>query len=153
MRRKLFIGAISLVSLILLLLLGVVFYIRSGRLDRFLKEQVVEALADVGIAAEIGKVQLDIRGYRVTLEDIKLSAADGKNRFGTIDKLTADFSVLSYLHQRIKITNVEIVHPHAWIEVDKQGGFNLASLHAPSKQPQGGKGDKEIFQTASFRIT
>ena len=154
MRRKLFIGAISLLTLVLLLIIGVFIYIRSGRLDNYLREQVVEALADVGIDAEIGSAHLDLGGYRVTLKDIKLSAANGKSRFGTIDSLTAQFSVLSYLNQRIKITQVEIDHPRAWIEFDKQGGFNLASLHAPAKKKkEATEEDDVIFSSADFKVT
>ena len=95
MRKKLLIGAISLLSLILLLIVGVFIYIRSGHLDNYLRDQIVTALADVGVTAEIGRTHLDLRGYKVTLEDLKLSAANGKNRFGTIESLTAEFSVVS----------------------------------------------------------
>jgi translocation and assembly module TamB len=153
MRRKLLIGAISLLTLILLLVVGVFVYIRSGRLDTFLKNQVVEALAEVGVNAEIGEAHLDLGGYKVTLSDIKLSAANGKNRFGTIDRIEAQFSVLSYLGQRIKITNVTVVHPSASLEYDKQGGFNLDSLHAPPKKPATGKEESIFFLTADFRVT
>ncbi|HSE39026.1 MAG TPA: hypothetical protein VLG74_17115, partial [Blastocatellia bacterium] len=72
MRRKLLIGAISFLALVLLLITGLFIYIRSGRLDNYLRSQVVEALADVGVAAEIGSAHLDLGGYRVTLNDIKL---------------------------------------------------------------------------------
>ena len=155
MRRKFLIGAISFLALILLLITGLFIYIRSGRLDDYLRSQVIEALADVGVTAEVGSAHLDLGGYRVTLKDIKLSAANGKSRFGTIDSLTAQFSVLSYLQQRIKITNVEIVHPRAWIEVDEQGAFNLDSLHAPTrkKKKELGEEDDVIFLTADFRVT
>ena len=153
MRRKLLIGAISFLALVLLLITGLFIYIRSGRLDNYLRSQVVEALADVGVAAEIGSAHLDLGGYRVTLNDIKLAAADGKSRFGTVDSITAQFSVLSYLRQRIRITNIEVVHPRAWIEVDEHGAFNLDSLHAPSKkEKEPGEEDDVIFLTADIRI-
>ena len=153
MRRKLLIGALSVLTLILLLVIGVFIYLRSGRLDNYLREKVVEAFADVGITAEIGSASLDLSGYKVTLREIKLSAANGKNRVGTIDTLTAQFSVLSYLKQRIKITNVEIVHPSAWIEFDKQGGFNLDSLHAPPRGAKEAKEDAVVFLAGDFRVT
>jgi len=153
MRRKLLIGAISLLTLILLLVIGILIYIRSGRLDNLLREQVVAGLAEVGITAEIGSANLDLGGYKVTLEDVKLSASNGKHRFGTIDRIEAQFSVLSYLNQRIKITNITIVHPTASIEVDKQGGFNLDSLHAPPKKEKAtNEPDDIIFTAADFRV-
>src|SRR5436190_8250807 len=152
MRRKLVIGAISFLSLILLLVIAVFIYIRSGQLDLFLQRQVIAALADVGITAKIGSAHVDIRGYRVTLENVELYAGDGEKPFGAIDKLSAQFSVLSYLHQRIKITQVEIVHPHAWLEHDAKGRFNLDSLHSPPSKKEA-KEDQVTFLTSNFEVS
>lgn len=151
MRRKLFIGAAILMSLVLLVVLSAIVYVRSGRLDLYLQSQVVEAFADVGIRAEIGKAHLDLRGYRVTLDDIKLYAGDGQKPFGAIDSLSAQFSVLSYLGQRFQITQVEIVRPHVWIEFDEQGHFNLAALHAPPSKEEV-KETSIVFLTSNFEI-
>lgn len=152
MRRKLLIGAISLLSLILILLIAVFIYVRSGQLDVFLQRQVVAALADVGINAKIGSAHLDIRGSSVTLENVELYAGDGQKPFGAIERLTAQFSVLSYLHQRIQITQVEIEHPHAWIELDEQGRSNLASLHSsPGKKED--KEEQVTFLTSNFQVS
>lgn len=151
MRRKLLIGATILLSLVLLLILSAIIYIRSGRLDDYLQSQVVEAFADVGIRAEIGKAHLDIRGYRVTLEAIKLYAGDGEKPFGEIESLSAQFSALSYLHQRFKITQVEITHPQVWIEIDEQGRFNLAALHPPPSKGEV-KEKSIVFLTSNFEI-
>ena len=151
MRRKLLIGGLSLLGLLLLLIIGILFYIRSGKLDVYLEGQVKDALADFGIRAEFGRAHIDLRGYQVTLENIKLYAGDGQKPFGEIDSLTAQFSVLSYLHQKLKITQVVIVHPHAWLEFDEQSRFNLASLHAaPSKQEV--KESSVTFLTSNFEI-
>ncbi|HSB12180.1 MAG TPA: translocation/assembly module TamB domain-containing protein [Blastocatellia bacterium] len=152
MRRKLMIGGLSLLGLLLLLIIGVVVYIRSGKLDVYLEAQVKEALADFGVRAEFGNAHLDLRGYRVTLENIRLYAGDGQKPFGEIDKLSAQFSVLSYLHQKLKITQVEVVHPHAWLEIDEQGQFNLASLHAPPSKKEA-KESGVIFLTSNFEVS
>jgi translocation and assembly module TamB len=136
MRRKLFIGAAILMSLVLLLVLSAIVYVRSGRLDLYLQSQVVEAFKDVGIRAEIGKSNLDLRGYRVTLDDIKLYAGDGQKPFGAIESLSAQFSVLSYFGQRIKITQVEVVHPQVWIEFDEKSRSNLDALHGPPSKEE-----------------
>jgi translocation and assembly module TamB len=151
MRRKLLIGAVSLLSLVLLLLIAVFYYIRSGRLDTYLRVQVVEALADVGIKARIGSSHLDLRGYRVTLNDIELSTGEGQKPFGAIESLSAQFSVLSYLHQRIQITQVEIIRPSVWIELDEQGRSNLASLHAPPSKEEV-KEKSVTFLTSNFEV-
>src|SRR6185369_7894552 len=152
MRRKLLIGAISLLSLILILLIAVFIYVRSGQLDVFLQRQVIAALADVGINARIGSAHLDIRGSTVTLKNVELYAGDGQKPFGAIEKLTAQFSVLSYLHQRIQITQVKIEHPHAWIEFDEQGRSNLASLHSPPSKKEV-KEEQVTFLTSNFEVS
>jgi translocation and assembly module TamB len=152
MRRRLLIAAIALLSLILVLLIAVFVYVRSGQLDVFLQRQVVAALADVGITAKIGSAHLDIRGSRVTLGNVELYAGDGQKPFGAIDKLTAQFSVLSYLHQRIQITQIELKNPHAWIELDEQGRSNLASLHSPPNKKEV-KEDQVSFFTSNFEVT
>lgn len=151
MRRKLLIGAISLLSLILILLIAVFVYVRSGQLDVFLQRQVVAALADVGITAKIGNAHLDIRGSRVTLDNVELYAGDGQKPFGAIEKLSAQFSVLSYLHQRIQITQIEIDHPHVWVEFDEQGRSNLASLHSPPGKKEV-KEEQVTFLTSNFEV-
>lgn len=151
MRRKVLIGVVSVLSLILLLIITAFLYIRGGRLDLYLQEQVVEAFADAGIRATIGRTHLDLSGYRVTLNDIKLYAGDGQKPFGSIDELSAQFSVLSYLHQRVKITQVEITAPHIWIEYDEQGRSNLDALHAPPSKEE--VKEKSItFLTSNFEL-
>ncbi|HWO02399.1 MAG TPA: translocation/assembly module TamB domain-containing protein, partial [Blastocatellia bacterium] len=149
--RKLLIGAIIFLSLVLLLAVSVTFYVRSGRLDLYLQEQVIEAFADAGIRAELGKTSLDLRGYRVTLEDIKLYAGDGEKPFGAIKSLSAQFSVVSYLRQRFQITQVEVTHPQFWLEFDEQGRFNLASLHAPPSKEEV-KEKTIVFLTSNFEV-
>ena len=151
MRRKLLIGAVSLLSLVLLLLIAVFYYVRSGRLDTYLRVQVIEALADVGIKAKIGSSHLDLRGYRVTLNDIELSTGEGQKPFGAIESLSAQFSVLSYLHQRIQITQVEIIRPSVWIELNEQGRSNLAELHAPPSKEEV-KEKSVTFLTSNFEV-
>ena len=151
MRRKFLIGAVSFLSLILLLIIAVFWYIRSGRLDLYLQQQVVEAFADAGIRATIGNTHLDLRGYRVTLEDIKLYAGNEEKLLGSIDKLSAQFSVLSYLHQRIKITQVEITRPRAWIEIDEKGRSSLDALHAPPSKEEV-KEKQVTFLTSNFVV-
>lgn len=151
MRRKLLLGAISVLSFILLLIIAVIFFIRSGRLDLYLQNQVVAGLADLGIRAEIGSTHLELRGYRVSLDNMKLYAGDGEKPFGTIDSLEAQFSVASYLRREINITQVEVNHPQLWIAYDEQGRFNLAALHAPPTTDEAKK-NAITFLTANVEV-
>ncbi|HYV03769.1 MAG TPA: AsmA family protein, partial [Blastocatellia bacterium] len=136
MRRKVLIGAIILLSLVLLLVISAIIYVRSGRLDLYLRDQVIAGLQDAGIRAEIGSTHLDLNGYKVSLGDIRLFSRDGKKAIGEIESISAEFSVVSYLRQEISIKRVEINGPHIWIEYDKQGRLNLADLQGsePKKE-------------------
>jgi translocation and assembly module TamB len=127
-----------------------IFFIRSGRLDLFLQNQVVAALAEMGIRAEIGGTHIEIRGYRVSLDNMKLYAGDSQKPFGTIDSLEAQFSVASYLHREINITQVQVNHPVVWVAYDEQGRFNLADLHAAPAEKE--KKGAVTFLTANIEV-
>src|SRR5256714_1464213 len=151
MRRKLLIAALALLGVILLLFIAVVLYIRSGRLDLYLQSQVIEALNDFGIRAEIGTTHLDLRGYKVTLDDVKLYAGDAGEPFGKIKQMTAEFSVISYLRREINITHIVVNQPEVWMSVDAQGRSNLAALHAPPSTTEEKK-RSITFLTALFEV-
>src|ERR1700732_2726482 len=99
MRRKLVIGAISLTSFLLLLVLAAILFVRAGRLDLFLEDQIKSSLADAGVRAEIGNAHLDLSGYVVRLTGVKLFTEEGQKPFGSIENIEAKFSVVSYLQQ------------------------------------------------------
>jgi len=61
--------------------------------------------------------------------------------------------VLSYLKQRIKNHKRRNRASSAWIEVDKQGGFNLDSLARASQGAKEAKEDAVIFLAGDFRVT
>ncbi|HEY7913575.1 MAG TPA: hypothetical protein VIG62_16800, partial [Blastocatellia bacterium] len=63
--------------IILILAIAVFWYIRSGRLDAFLKDQIVSALSDYGIGAQILH-DLGLRKMRlITNHPVKRAALDG----------------------------------------------------------------------------
>src|SRR5215216_441262 len=136
MRRKFLIGAVTFLGLILILAIAIFWYIRSGRLDRYIQAKIVEALAEYGIRAEVEKTHLSITGYTVTLDNINLYAGDARDAFGKVDNIKVSFSVLSYLRQRINITEVTVNHPQVWVAYDKDGKFNLAALRPPPSKQQ-----------------
>src|SRR5215210_3971282 len=136
MRRKFLIGAATFLGLILILAIAVFWYIRSGRLDLYIQGRLVEAFKEFGIRAEIEKTRLSITGYTVTLDGINLYAGDAQEAFGKIKNIKVGFSVLSYLKQRINITEVTVTEPQVWVTFDKDGRFNLAALHEPPSKQQ-----------------
>jgi translocation and assembly module TamB len=152
MRRRLLIGALVFLGLILLLVVAVFLYIRSGRLDRFLQAEIVKSLAEVGIRAEIGNAHLDLsRPYKVILDDIRLYPRDSDRPLATVDRIEARFSVLDYLRQNIKIIDVEVTHPHLWVEIDKRGNINLDALHSPPETPKK-RGGNVALLAANYRV-
>jgi translocation and assembly module TamB len=150
MRSKLLIITASSLGVILLLAVSILWFVRSGRLDLWLQRQIVEAFKDVGVRAEIGDTRLDVRGYSVTLEDIKLYAGEGERPFASIEKLVAEFSVLDYLRRKINITEINVSRPDLWIEVDEQGRTNVEALHAPPERDAEEAGIN--FLTAHVRV-
>ncbi|HET9529302.1 MAG TPA: AsmA-like C-terminal region-containing protein, partial [Blastocatellia bacterium] len=151
MRRKLIIGALSFLGIILILAIAAFWYIRSGRLDQLLQGMIVEALEESGITAKIGSTHLDIRGYKVTLKDIELYPGDGTEPFGKIESLEASFSVVDYFRQMINITEVVINRPEVWIEVDESGRSNLEAIQAKEeKEPE--KEEAINFYTADITV-
>ncbi len=152
MRRKILIAFAALLTLLLLFVVGVFWYIRSGRLDNFLRNQIIAALEESGTKATIGKTTLDLRGYKVTLEDIRLETEKDGKPYGSIGKLIVSFSVLDYLKQKISINEVIIERPNLYIEFDEKGRLNLESLRAPERK-QEDKGDALRFADATVTLT
>src|ERR1044071_3111605 len=70
--KKLWIAGGIVLLLILGLVLGGVYYIRSGRLNRFILTQVRTALTDYGVRAEIGDLNLSWSLRTVKAHDVKL---------------------------------------------------------------------------------
>src|SRR6185295_9871956 len=135
MRRKILFGAAALLGLILILVVSVFWYIRSGRLDLYLQGQIIAALKDVGIDATIEESHLDLAGYKVRLSGVELSSSKTQKKLGSIKEILTEFSVISYLEQKIEITKVVITNPDFRIEVDPHGRTSIDDLHAPPERP------------------
>jgi translocation and assembly module TamB len=150
MRRKLLIGALSLLGLLLILALAAFWYVRSGRLDLLLQRQIIAGLSQYGIRAEIGSTRLDITGFKVTLENIMLYAGDSTRPFGSVKQLVGQYSVADYFKREINLTQVLVSEPEIWIEIDEQGRSNIDALHG-APEPT----DKRVtitFLTANFKV-
>jgi translocation and assembly module TamB len=145
MRRRLLIGGLTALALTLVLIGSLFIYVRSGRLDRFLETQIVRALADVGIRAEIGRAHLELNPYRVSLDDLKLYTEGNPKPFGTVGRIEAAFSVIDYLKQDLTITEVRVIDPRLTVNIDSQGRSELQSLHAPPHGAGGHNGDVDVL--------
>ncbi|MCI0491027.1 MAG: translocation/assembly module TamB domain-containing protein [Blastocatellia bacterium] len=152
MRRKILIGLATLLGFIILFILGVFWYVRSGRLDLYIQGQIVEALKETGIEATIGKTELDLRGYKVNLKNIQLVSIEGKRPIASVEDLLVEFSVVDYLRQKISITNVTVTNPKIWVEIDESDRTNFDLLRAPPEKPEEEESAVNIF-TAEIKVT
>jgi translocation and assembly module TamB len=150
MRRKLLIGALSALAVILAFIAAVFIYVRSGRLDLYVQSRILESLQEMGIRASIEHVHLDISGRKVTLENLTLYAGESQKPFGLIEKIEVLFSVIDYLKGKINITEFTVTRPQAWIEFDEQGRSNLQALHPPPESRA--EEEKVIYLTANIRV-
>jgi translocation and assembly module TamB len=151
MLRKIRNVALFFLGLILLLAIAVVIYIRSGGLDNILRNQIIAGLKDNGIRAVIGNTKLDITGSKVTIENLQLFAEGEDKPFVTVERIEGEFSVISYLAQRINLSKLTIVKPEIWIEINERGQTIVDKLKsAPDSGKQ--KDERLKFFTATYDL-
>ena len=84
-KRQLMIAGGSLLLIVIALALFGVYYIRSGRLNHFIIVQVQRALADYGVRAEVGGLDLTWGVRTAKAHDIKLYNAQTDQLIATLD--------------------------------------------------------------------
>src|SRR5436305_2929061 len=138
-KRLLTAGGIILL-LILALVLGGLYYIRSGRLNRFILLQVQTALADYGVRAEIGGLDITWGVRTAKAHDIKLYHEQTEQLIATLD--TAEIVVeipnpfALRLRRDIIFKRVDLDNLQAYVDLDAQGKTNFSGLHnAPPSAP------------------
>src|SRR5262245_50372418 len=138
-KKRLYVGTALLIIIILLLLAGL-YYIRSGRLNRYITNQVVEALGEYGLRTEIGKFDIAWGIRTAKIRDIKIYNQQTGQLIATIERAEMVVQILEpfalrlrreLIFKRLDLTNLNI-----WFDVDQQGRSNLRGLHAaPPKAP------------------
>src|SRR5829696_1251479 len=133
MLRKIRNVALFLLGLTLLLTIAAVIYIRNGGLDNILRNQIIAALKDKGINTVLGKSTIDITGSKVTFENLELTVEGEEKPFAIVERIEGEFSVISYLAQRINLKKLTIVKPEVWITVDERGESVVDKLKSPAE--------------------
>ena len=127
-------GGSFLLIIIALALFGV-YYIRSGRLNHFIIVQVQRALADYGVRAEVGGLDLSWGIRTAKAHDIKLYNQQTDQLIGTIDNVEIVVEIPNpfalRLRREIIFKRVELNNLQAYVEIDAQGKTNFAGLHNP----------------------
>ncbi|MEW6735372.1 MAG: translocation/assembly module TamB domain-containing protein [Acidobacteriota bacterium] len=136
-RRKLIIIiSLSILAVSIMLLLGGVYYIRTGRLNRYIAREVVNALSEYGVRAEIERLELSWSPRTVRMREIKLYNQQNGNLIATIAK--ADLTVkirepyALRLRREIIFQQLDLNDVDLRLSFDTAGASNLDGLHQPS---------------------
>src|SRR5262245_25767545 len=90
-RRRLFVY--SALGLIALIILAILFYLRSDRFNRFLAIEIEKALEAYGLRAEIGGVEPELGSGAITLRNVKLFNRQTGQLIARIDRGRASLTI------------------------------------------------------------
>jgi len=151
MRRKIVLSVLaSFLLLITISGLLVLWWVRSGRLDLWLQNQIIHELAQVGATAKIEHTRLGIRGSTVTLRGLTLYSLDSHDPFASIEEIHARFSITDYFRQNVRLEELIVTRPQVWVRFNEQGHSNLSTLHLPEEKKTGRR--EVAFESARFSI-
>ena len=85
-RKRLLWTGLGVFSLLALLVLAGLLYVRTGRFNRFISSQVVEALSEYGLRAEIGNFNITWGVQTANIGDIKIYNQQTGQLIATVDR-------------------------------------------------------------------
>src|SRR6266540_3537222 len=138
-KRLLWIG-FSVLSLLALLTLSGLIYVRTGRLNRYISGQVVEALGAYGLRVEIGNFNISWGFQTAKIGDIKIYNQQTGQLIATVDRAEMKVQIREpfalQLRREVIFKRLELTNLNLRIDVDEQGRSNLRGLHqAPPQAP------------------
>src|SRR5215510_3277815 len=138
-KRLLWIG-FGVFSLLALLVLAGLLYVRTGRLNRYISSQVVEALGAYGLRVEIGNFNISLGIQTAKIGDIKIYNQQTGQLIATVDRAEMKVHIREpfalQMRREIIFKRLELTNPKLRIDVDEQGRSNLLGLHpAPPQAP------------------
>src|SRR4029453_9340070 len=132
-RRLLRIG-LGVFSLLALLVLAGLLYVRTGRINRFISSQVVEALSQYGLRAEIGNFDITWGIQTAKIGDIKIYNQQTGQLIATIDRAEMEVQIREpfalQLRREIIFKRLGLTNLNLQIDIDEQGRSNLRGLHS-----------------------
>lgn len=126
----------GLISFLLLLALAItaVYYIRSGRLNRYIVTQVQTALEEYGVRAEIGGLELAWGVRTADVRDVKLYNQQTRQLIATLDRAELVVEIPNPFALRFRreviFKRLDLNNLQAYVEIDEQGISNFSGLHA-----------------------
>ncbi|HKQ89161.1 MAG TPA: translocation/assembly module TamB domain-containing protein [Blastocatellia bacterium] len=138
-KRLLWIG-LSVFSLLVLITLAGLLYVRTGRLNRYISSQVVEALSEYGLRVEIGNFNITWSFQTAKIGDIKIYNQQTGQLIATIEQAEMKVQIREpfalRLRREVIFERLELTSLNLRIDVDEQGLSNLRGLHsAPPQAP------------------
>jgi translocation and assembly module TamB len=136
-RRNALVAGAATLGLGLLVALALVFFIRTGRLDRIVADQVIATLAEYGVRAEVDDFHIAFSPRTVEIKGLRLYDAQTGAQLGKIDRLLAtvrieDLFALN-LRRNVDLEKLQIDNPEVWVTFDAQGNSNFRYIHLPPK--------------------
>lgn len=138
-RRNALWTGVGVVALFALVAIVAILLYRTGQVDRFIAQQIVDTFAKYGIRAEIGSFETEFTPRTAELKDVKLYDAKSGAPLGEIDRILAtvrieDMWALS-LRREVSLEALEIEGLELWVKFDEEGRSNFANLSLPEPEP------------------
>lgn len=138
-RRNAALAAAALGALVLVAIIGIVVFYRSGQLDRLIANQIIRTLASYNIRAEIGDFRLKFSPRTVEMRNLVLYDATSGEQLARIERLLAtvrieDLYALS-LRRNINLESLQIDNLEAWALFNEQGLSNFRNIRLPPPDP------------------
>jgi outer membrane protein assembly complex protein YaeT len=128
-----------LLALVIAAVVLVLLYFRSERFQRFVVNEIEQAVEAYGLRAEIGGFKAGRRFRTVTLSQVKLFNLQTDQLIATLDTATVSLTIADpfalRLRREVVFDRLEIAGLNLWVEVDEQGRSNFQGLHrAPPRE-------------------
>ncbi|MEW6126865.1 MAG: translocation/assembly module TamB domain-containing protein [Acidobacteriota bacterium] len=129
------IGGIIALALIIIIAVTAIYYVRSGRLNRYIVTQVQTALAEYGLRAEVGELDL-VWGIRTAkVRDVKIYNAQTDQLIATIEQAELVVDIPNpyalRLRREIIFKRLDLDNLQAYVDLDEQGNTNFSGIHSP----------------------
>lgn len=139
-------GALVLLAVVLLAVMGAWLFIRSPAGERLIRERVVAELNQV-LPGNIELGGLDLHGQTIVLANLVLRDPEG-NVVARIARVEATVKFLDLLHQELDITQARITRPELFLVLDDEGLNLLRAVTAAKEEAE----EKSAGATFSVRL-
>ncbi|MBI3650343.1 MAG: outer membrane protein assembly factor BamA [Acidobacteria bacterium] len=133
-KRLVITGLVALLLIVVVFFIAT-FYVRSGRLNRYIIGEVQTALTGYGLRAEVGDLEL-VWGIRTAkVHDVKIYNQETGQLVATLDSAEVVVEIPNpfalRLQREIIFKRLDLKNLQAYVAFDEQGVSNFIGLHTP----------------------